>query len=50
VGVISYWYFKPASDYERNQSFYYFRMVEPDFTPLPVYNAMREYIAAHPYP
>ncbi len=50
VGVINYWYFKPASDYERNQSFYYFRMVEPDFTPLPVYEAMRAYIAAHPYP
>jgi hypothetical protein len=49
VGVINYWYFKPAADYERNQSWYYFRMLEPDFTPLPVYDAMREYIAAHPF-
>ncbi len=49
VGVINYWYFKPAADYERNQSFYYFRMLEPDFTPLPVYDAMRAYIAAHPF-
>ncbi len=48
VGVINYWYFKPASDADRNQSFYYFRMVEPDFTTLPVYDAMRDYIAAHP--
>jgi hypothetical protein len=44
--VINYWFFKRASDSERNQAFYYFRMVEPDFTPLPIYDAMREYIAA----
>lgn len=43
VGVISYWFFKRASDAEKNQSFYYFRMVEPDFTPLPVYTVLREY-------
>jgi hypothetical protein len=43
VGVISYWYFKRPADYEKTQSFYYFRMVEPDFTPLPVYDAMRTY-------
>ncbi|HHS97519.1 MAG TPA: hypothetical protein ENK08_06410 [Chloroflexi bacterium] len=46
VGVINFWFFKRASDEERNQSWYYFRMVEPDFTPLPVYDAMREYIAS----
>ncbi len=45
VGVTFYWFFKRAADYERNQSFYYFRMVEPDFTPLPVYGAMRDYTA-----
>jgi len=44
VGVVSFWFFKRASDAERDQAMYYFRMVEPDFTPLPVYNAMREYI------
>ncbi|MCX7682193.1 MAG: hypothetical protein N2508_09570 [Anaerolineae bacterium] len=44
VGVVSFWFFKRASDAERNQAMYYFRMVEPDFTPLPVYEAMREYI------
>ena len=46
VGVINFWFFKRASDAERNQSWYYFRMVEPDFTPLPVYDAMREYISS----
>jgi hypothetical protein len=45
VGVVNFWFFKRPSDAEKNQSWYYFRMVEPDFTPLPVYDAMREYIA-----
>ncbi len=45
VGVVNFWFFKRATDAERDQSWYYFRMVEPDFTPLPVYDAMREYIA-----
>lgn len=43
-GVMFYWFFKRPADYERNQSFYYFRMVEPDFTPLPVYHALKDYI------
>jgi hypothetical protein len=46
LGVINYWFFKRASDSERNQAFYYFRMVEPDFTPLPIYDTMRAYIAS----
>jgi hypothetical protein len=46
VGVINFWFFKRATDTERNQSWYYFRMVEPDFTPLPVYEAMRAYTAS----
>jgi hypothetical protein len=45
VGVVNFWFFKRASDAERNQAMYYFRMVEPDFTPMPVYDAMREYTA-----
>ncbi len=49
VGVIFFWYFKQASEADINQAYYYFRMVEPDFTPLPVYDAMRAYIAAHPF-
>jgi hypothetical protein len=52
VGVINYWFFTRPSDAESNQSFYYFRMVEPDyqpennppFEPLPVYDAMKDYI------
>ena len=43
VGVMSVWFFKRPSEAERNQSWYYFRMVEPDFTPLPLYEAMKAY-------
>ncbi|MBZ0289644.1 MAG: hypothetical protein K8I30_18625, partial [Anaerolineae bacterium] len=43
VGPVFYWFFKRPHDFERNQSWYYFRMVEPDFTPLPVYQSMKHY-------
>jgi hypothetical protein len=43
VGVASTWFFKPASDAEKDQDKYYFRLVDPDFTPLPVYDAMKAY-------
>jgi hypothetical protein len=46
VGVINYWFFKRPSDDDKNQPYYYFRMVEPDFTPLPVYESMKNYIAS----
>jgi hypothetical protein len=48
VGVINFWYFKRADDaWERNgQPEAYFRMVTPDFEPLPVYAAMQSYIGA----
>ncbi|MBN1680109.1 MAG: hypothetical protein JW966_07440 [Anaerolineae bacterium] len=44
VGVVSAWYFKRADESERNQSWYYFRLVEPDFTPTPVYESLKAYI------
>ena len=43
VGVVNFWFFKRASDTERDQAWYYFRMLEPDFTPLPVYDALKAY-------
>jgi hypothetical protein len=46
AGVVNFWFFKRASDAERDQAWYYFRMVEPDFTPLPVYAAMQAYTTA----
>jgi hypothetical protein len=36
----------PVTDFdehERNQAKYYFRIVDPDFTPLPAYNAIKAY-------
>jgi hypothetical protein len=44
IGVISYWYFKPADEHNKGDSSYYFRMVEPDFTPTPIYEALKAYI------
>jgi len=40
MGVMSYWFLRRPTDTERDQTFYYFRMVEPDFSPLPVYAAL----------
>jgi hypothetical protein len=48
IGVINFWYFKRADDSEKGQAWYYFRMAEPDFTPMPVYAAMRDYTARPP--
>ena len=42
MGVMNVWFFKRATDLEKDQPMYYFRMVEPDFTPLPIYDALKE--------
>jgi polysaccharide biosynthesis protein PslG len=44
LGVINTWFFKRATDTERDQPMYYFRLVEPDFSPMPVYDALQEYM------
>jgi hypothetical protein len=44
LGVINTWFFKRASDAEQDQAMYYFRLVEPDFTPMPVYEALKEHM------
>jgi hypothetical protein len=43
VGVNAFWYFKRADDSERMQPMYYFRMANPDFTLLPVYDTLKAY-------
>jgi len=48
MGVMNYWFFKRPSDHERNQAFYYFRMMEPDFYPYPVYDALRQQATSPP--
>ncbi|MGC9468998.1 MAG: cellulase family glycosylhydrolase [Anaerolineae bacterium] len=44
VGVTTVWFFKKASDAERGDPSYYFRLVEPDFTPMPVYESLSTYL------
>jgi len=44
LGVINTWFFKRATDTERNQPMYYFRLMEPNFKPQPVYHALKEYM------
>ncbi len=46
VGVMCYWFFKRADNSGKNQSDYYFRLVDPDFTPRPVYTALKQYAAS----
>jgi hypothetical protein len=44
LGVVNTWFFKRASDAEQDQAMYYFRLVEPDFTPMPVYEALKDHM------
>jgi hypothetical protein len=49
LGVGFYWFFKQADDREKaSNPQYYFRMVEPDFTPLPVYEAIKAQTRTQP--
>jgi hypothetical protein len=46
LGVANYWFLKQADERERDQNpQYYFRLLEPDFAPQPVYTALSD--AAH---
>lgn len=45
LGVINYWFFRRPNPSEADQSYYYFRMVEPDWQPLPIYDSLREFFA-----
>jgi hypothetical protein len=43
AGVINYWFLKRPSDSEIDQPWYYFRLMEPDFTPTQAFNALAEF-------
>jgi hypothetical protein len=45
MGAMMYWFFKRADDHEKDQPFYYFRLFDPDFSPRPVYDTLKNYIA-----
>lgn len=49
IGVINTWFFKRKDGTEQDQSWYYFRLLEPDFTPLPAFHTLAEY-AGSPSP
>lgn len=42
IGVANYWFLKRPIP-EPDQPYYYFRAMEPNFTPLPVWEALREF-------
>ncbi len=48
VGVAFYWHFRRVSDESRNDLNFYFRMVDPDFTPRPVYYAYKDMASSPP--
>ncbi len=50
IGVANVWYLKDADDHEKDQAKYYFRLLDPDFTPLPVYEAMKAYASSYEFP
>lgn len=41
LGVMNYWFMKRADESERLQSWYYFRLVDPDFQPTPIYDSFK---------
>jgi hypothetical protein len=43
MGVMNVWYLKRADDREMGTVFAGFRLLDPDFTPRPVYQALRAY-------
>jgi hypothetical protein len=49
MGVTSLWFFRRPHQDEWEQPFFYFRMVNPDFSPRPVWWAVREYARGQGY-
>lgn len=41
AGVFCTWYFRQVGDIPPSRSDYYFRLVDPDFTPRPIYQAIK---------
>lgn len=49
MGVMAIWFLRRPDRREQDQAWYYFRMLEPDFTSLPVYDAVRAYARQRGY-
>ncbi len=50
AGVTSIWYFRQVGDIPPEKAEYYFRMVNPDFTTTPLYDAVKADAAKYPGP
>jgi hypothetical protein len=48
VGVTFLWYLRQPGNWQASQQEYYFRLVDPDFTPRPVYQAVQAYATRPP--
>jgi polysaccharide biosynthesis protein PslG len=44
MGATTVWFFKRPDESEATQSQFYFQLVRPDFTPLPAWEELKEYI------
>ena len=43
VEMGGYWFYKRAADFEQGEPFYYFRLVNPDFSPTPAFEEISHY-------
>jgi hypothetical protein len=43
ISVVNYWFFKEPSDNNIGTPVYYFRLLEPDFTKMPAFDALANY-------
>ena len=50
AGAINYWFFKRATDLEKDQPFYYFRLLEPDFNQTQAWTSLAAYTASESDP
>jgi len=49
MGVMNIWYLKPPDNRDMDTLIAGFRLLDPDFTPRPVYRAIQQYSASLPY-
>ena len=43
IGVMNVWFFKRATDLEKGEPWYYFRLMEPDFEAMPAFTTLAHY-------
>ena len=49
MGVMNVWYLRQPDDGDMGSQFAGFRLLDPDFTPRPLYRAIQTYAASLPY-